>query len=88
MVVVLFARAIKSPNKILAYCRPLPSKEFGFFDGFGECNVFGFHGGKCDSRLFVGLPGNGTVSEEEDVARGRFTVVGVCCKTCIRESEK
>jgi hypothetical protein len=32
------------------------TEEFGFFCCFGKCNVLGFHGGKCDSGLFVGLP--------------------------------
>jgi hypothetical protein len=32
------------------------------------------------------LPGNGAICKEEDVARGRFAVVRVCCKACIAES--
>jgi hypothetical protein len=62
------------------------TKEFGFFDGFWEYDVFGFHDGECNGDLLIRLPGNGIICEEEDIARDWFAVVGVCCKACIAES--
>jgi hypothetical protein len=56
---------------------------FGFFGCFGESDVFGFHGGECNSGLFVGLPGYRSIGEEEDVTRGGFAVIGISCKACI-----